>query len=172
MGPSFVGSVMKIAKIEVFQVDLPYAGGVYVLSGGREYRSFDATFVRVTTDYGLQGWGESTPFGPNYIAAHALGVRSGIEEIAPMLIDADALAVDRANDLMDQALMGHLHAKTAIDLALWDILGKATNLPCYQLLGEVMTCQCPGSAAYMQDPQTICVGASRITARVDIAAIV
>ena len=61
MGPSFVGSVMKIAKIEVFQVDLPYAGGVYVLSGGREYRSFDATFVRVTTDYGLQGWGESTP---------------------------------------------------------------------------------------------------------------
>ena len=135
LGLSFVGSVMKIAKIEVFQVDLPYAGGVYVLSGGREYRSFDATFVRVTTDYGLQGWGESTPFGPNYIAAHALGVRSGIEEIAPMLIDTDALAVDRANDLMDQALMGHLHAKTAVDLALWDILGKATNLPCYQLLG-------------------------------------
>jgi cis-L-3-hydroxyproline dehydratase len=30
---------MKIARIELYQRDLPYAGGVYLLSGGREYRS-------------------------------------------------------------------------------------------------------------------------------------
>ena len=64
---------MKIARIDVFQQDLPYSGGVYRLSGGREYHSFDATFVRITTDTGLEGWGESTPFGATYIAAHALG---------------------------------------------------------------------------------------------------
>ncbi|MGE0008888.1 MAG: hypothetical protein AB7S92_25325 [Parvibaculaceae bacterium] len=38
---------MKIEQIDVFQVDLPYSGGVYLLSGGREYRSFDATIVRI-----------------------------------------------------------------------------------------------------------------------------
>jgi L-alanine-DL-glutamate epimerase-like enolase superfamily enzyme len=54
---------MRITGIDVFQVDLPYAGGTYRLSGGREYRSFDATIVRVRTDTGLEGWGESTPFG-------------------------------------------------------------------------------------------------------------
>ena len=62
---------MKITSISVFQVDLPFAGGVYRLSEGREYRSFDATVVRIDTDAELEGWGESTPFGSNYIAAHA-----------------------------------------------------------------------------------------------------
>lgn len=46
---------MRIVRIDVFQVDLPNAGGVYRLSGGREYRSFDATIVRLEADNGLTG---------------------------------------------------------------------------------------------------------------------
>ena len=80
---------LKIAQIDVFQVDLPYSGGVYKLSGGRSYSSFDSTVVRITTDNDITGWGESTPFGSNYIAAHALGVRAGIAELAPHLIGQD-----------------------------------------------------------------------------------
>lgn len=57
---------MKIERIDVFQVDLPYVGGVYRLSGQREYLSFDATGVCVGADNGLQGWGESTPFGSTH----------------------------------------------------------------------------------------------------------
>jgi L-alanine-DL-glutamate epimerase-like enolase superfamily enzyme len=126
---------MKIKKIEVFQSDLPYAGGVYHLSGGRSYESFDATFVCITTECGLQGWGESTPFGATYIAAHAGGVRAGLAEIAPSLIGANPCRVDRINDLMDMTLLGHAHAKTPIDVACWDIFGKATNMPVCDLLG-------------------------------------
>ncbi len=126
---------MKIQQIDVFQVDLPYSGGVYTLSGGREYRSFDATFVRITTDNGLEGWGESTPFGSTYIAAHALGVRAGIEEIAPHLLGRDPRHVDRINDAMDEALVGHLHAKTPIDVACWDLFGKSVGMPVCDLLG-------------------------------------
>jgi len=85
---------MKIAAIEVYQADLPYAGGVYTLSGGREYTSFDATFVRVVAQDGTDGWGESTPFGSTYIAAHALGARAGIAEIAPQLLGRDPRQVD------------------------------------------------------------------------------
>ena len=55
---------MKIAEIDVYQVDLPYSGGTYRLSGGREYTSFDATIVRLTADDGTTGWGESTPAWP------------------------------------------------------------------------------------------------------------
>ena len=126
---------MKIASIDVFQVDLPYVGGVYRLSGGREYHSFDGTVVRVTADNGLEGWGESTPFGPTYIAAHARGVRSGIEEMAPGLIGLDPRRVDRINDAMDTALAGHLHAKAPIDIACWDLFGKSVELPVCELLG-------------------------------------
>ncbi|MEM1161712.1 MAG: mandelate racemase/muconate lactonizing enzyme family protein [Pseudomonadota bacterium] len=126
---------MKIVAIDVFQVDLPYAGGTYELSGGRVYKSFDATIVRIRADNGLEGWGESTPFGPNYIAAHARGVRAGIAEIAPHLLGRDPIEVDRINDQMDEALTGHNHAKAAIDIACWDLFGKAVGLPVSTLMG-------------------------------------
>jgi L-alanine-DL-glutamate epimerase-like enolase superfamily enzyme len=126
---------VKIERIDVFQVDLPYAGGVYRLSGGRSYVSFDATVVRIRTDNDLEGWGESTPFGATYIAAHARGVRAGIAEIAPMLIGMDPRRVDRINDAMDAALAGHLHAKAPIDIACWDLFGKSVGLPVCELLG-------------------------------------
>ena len=126
---------MKIEKIDVFQVDLPYVAGTYRLSGGREYTSFDATIVRITSDEDIEGWGESTPFGSNYIAAHALGVRAGIAEIAPNLIGCDPRHVDRINEVMDQSLVGHNHAKTALDVACWDIFGKSVDMPVCDLLG-------------------------------------
>lgn len=127
---------MKIKQIDIHKVDLPYKGGkTYLLSGRREYRSFDATIVRMETECGLEGWGESTPFGSTYVASHALGVRAGVAEIAPALIGLDPRRVDRINDAMDTALLGHLHAKTALDVACWDVFGKSVGLPVCDLLG-------------------------------------
>lgn len=126
---------MKIVEISVYSVVLPYSRGVYHLSGGRTYTEFDVTVVAITTDQGLTGWGESTPFGANFVAAHALGVRAGIEELAPNLLGEDPLNIDRLNDLMDDILKGHPHAKSALDIACWDLLGKATGLPVHTLLG-------------------------------------
>lgn len=126
---------MKIKRIDVFQADLPYSGGTYRLSAGREFKVFDATIVRMETECGLEGWGETTPFGSTYIAAHASGARAGIAEIAPHLIGRDCRQVDRLYDLMDGALLGHAHAKAALDVAAWDILGKTTGMPCWMLLG-------------------------------------
>lgn len=91
---------MKNSEIEVYQVDLPYAGRIYRLSGGRTYTSFDATLVCIRTDNGLEGWGESTPFGPNYIESHARGARAGIAEIAESLLGRDPRQVDRINETM------------------------------------------------------------------------
>ncbi|MEM7533500.1 MAG: mandelate racemase/muconate lactonizing enzyme family protein, partial [Chloroflexota bacterium] len=145
---------MKITKIDVFQVDLPYIDGVYTLSGGREYHSFDATMVRVTADNGLEGWGESTPFGATYIAAHARGVRAGIDEIAPHLLGLDPRHVDRINDAMDEALVGHTHAKTPIDVACWDIFGKAVEMPVCDLLGGRTQVKMPLiSSVYTGEPE-------------------
>lgn len=145
---------MKISQIELYQVDLPYSGGVYLLSGGREYTSFDASIVRIVTDDGTDGWGESTPFGSSYIAAHALGTRAGIAEIAPHLLGRDPRQVDRINDTMDQALVGHNHAKTALDIACWDVFGKSVNLPVCELLGGSTGIRMPTiSSIYAGDPE-------------------
>lgn len=126
---------MRIDRIEIYQADLPYAGGTYHLSGGRSYTGFDATFARVITTCGIEGWGESTPFGATYIAAHAGGVRAGLERVAPAVTGMDPRLHDRIYDAMDSALVGHHAAKTPIDVACWDIAGKAAGLPVCDLLG-------------------------------------
>ena len=144
---------MHLERIDVFQVDLPYAGATYNLSGGRSYTSFDATFVRLTTNTGLEGWGESTPFGSNYVAAHARGVRAGIEELAPHLLGTDPRRVDRCNDRMDELLAGHPAAKTAFDVACWDIFGKSVDLPVCELLGGSTDERMPViSSVHLGDP--------------------
>lgn len=145
---------MQIDRIDVFKIDLPYSGGVYLLSGGREYRSFDATFVRITTSDGTEGWGESTPFGSTYIASHAMGVRAGIAEIAPNILGLDPRHVDRVNEAMDSALVGHLHAKTALDIACWDVFGKSVGMPVCDLLGGRTNAAMPViSSIYVGDPE-------------------
>ena len=126
---------MKIARIEAYQVDLPYSGGTYMLSGGRMYESFDATIVRVVADNGSDGWGESTPFGATFVAAHGRGVRAGLEEIAPHLLGRNPRHVDRINDAMDEVLAGHNHVKTPVDVACWDLFGKSVGMPVCDLLG-------------------------------------
>ncbi|MER8409650.1 mandelate racemase/muconate lactonizing enzyme family protein [Mesorhizobium sp. M1307] len=145
---------MKIARIELYKIDLPYDGGVYLLSGGREYTSFDASIVRMVADDGTEGWGESTPWGSTYIASHALGTRAGITEIAPALLGRDPRQVERINDTMDFALVGHNHAKSALDVACWDIFGKSVGLPVAELLGGGSGKPLPMiSSIYAGDPE-------------------
>ena len=126
---------MKITAIDVHAVTLPYSGGVYRLSGGREYRGFDAAIIRMETDKGIEGWGESTPFGASYIAAHSGGVMAAIDVLAPAILGMDPRMTDRVNDRMDMVMKGQNAAKTALDVALWDILGKAYDRPVVDLLG-------------------------------------
>ena len=126
---------MKIAQIEVFQVDLPVKGGVYRLSGEREYTSYDSTIARITTDCGRIGWGESAPFGATYVAAHATGTRAAIELLAPALIGMDPRQHDRIWERMQSTLSGHRDARTALDVACWDIAAQAAGLPLCDMLG-------------------------------------
>ena len=131
---------VEITRIAVYQADLPVPGGAYHLSGGRAFPALDSTLVRIETargktGAGVTGWGESCPFGPVYLPAHALGVRAGIAELAPHLIGHDPTAVERLGELMDAALPGHFHAKSALDLAFWDIAGKLADRPVCEIMG-------------------------------------
>ena len=125
----------KITRIEAFQVDLPLREGRYTFSGGNFVEVFDSTIVAVHTDVGITGYGESCPLGPVYLPAYAEGVRAGIAKIAPALIGADPSALSLMNARMDAALRGHPYAKSALDVACWDILGKLTGQPIVTLLG-------------------------------------
>jgi len=99
------------------------------------FSAFDSTVVIIETDSGLTGVGETCPLGPAYLPAYAEGARTGLRKLAPDLIGENPLELDRINDRMDALLKGHPYVKSAIDMACWDLLGKATNLPVYALLG-------------------------------------
>jgi L-alanine-DL-glutamate epimerase-like enolase superfamily enzyme len=96
---------------------------------------FDSTIVGVETDTGLIGYGEVCPLGPFYLPAYAAGVRTGLLELGPLLIGENPLELGKLNHRMDAALKGHPYVKSGIDIACWDILGKATGLPVCTLLG-------------------------------------
>ena len=150
---------MKIQKIAVYGVDLPIPGGGASVAGGRTPDFAESTIVSLETDAGLVGWGEACPIGvangPScgmifypekkrslgmasgaaYLPTFAVGVRAGIAELAAHLIGEDPRQINRINDIMDGVLVSHNYVKTAIDMACWDILGKAAELPLTDLLG-------------------------------------
>ena len=126
---------MKITRISVYQVDLPLEHP-YWLSGGRlKFECLDATFVKIETDAGITGWGEGTPWGHTYVPAHGPGIRAGIETMASFVLGLDPRRVLDVERAMDLALPGHLYAKSPIDMACWDIAGKAAGLPIADLMG-------------------------------------
>jgi len=125
---------VKITRITAWRADLP-RGRVFRLSGGRQTSSFDTTLVRVETDAGIAGLGEVCPLGSAYLPAYAAGVHTGLAEIAPQLLGEDPTAIERFNRTMDGLLKGHPYVKSALDLACWDILGRAAGLPVVTLLG-------------------------------------
>jgi len=126
---------MKIRRISAFPVALPLVEGSYQWSGGKSVAVFDSTLVRVETDTGAVGFGEVCPLGPAYLPAYAEGVRAGIAVLAPHLIGEDPLELERLNRKMDAALKGHPYVKSGIDIACWDLLGQAAQLPVASLLG-------------------------------------
>jgi L-alanine-DL-glutamate epimerase-like enolase superfamily enzyme len=126
---------MKIQCIRAYQVDLPLHEGTYKWSGGKSVTVFDSTVVAIETDAGLVGFGEVCPLGPFYLPAYAGGVRAGIAELGPHLLGEDPCQLGRLNRRMDAALKGHPYVKSALDMACWDILGKATGQPVCVLLG-------------------------------------
>jgi len=126
---------MKIARIFAHRVELPLVEGSYQWSGGKSVSVFDSTIVGVETDGGLIGYGEVCPLGPFYLPAYAEGVRTGIRELGPHLIGLDPRELGVLNHRMDAALKGHAYVKTGIDIACWDLLGKASGLPVCQLMG-------------------------------------
>ncbi len=126
---------MKITRVSVFQVDLPLAKP-YWLSGGRlRFDQLDSTLVAVDCDTGHRGWGEGCPWGHTYLPAHGAGIRAAAELLVPALLGQDPRELDRLNRLMDLVLPGHLYAKSALDVACWDLFGQATGQPLSALLG-------------------------------------
>ncbi len=126
---------MRISGVTMWGVRLDLKRS-YRLSGGRLlFEHLDSTIIRVDTDEGVSGWGESCPWGSSYLPAFAGGVRAGIAELAPAVVGMDPRQTDVVYRAMNLALPGHGYVKTAIDMACWDIAAQSAGLPLVDMLG-------------------------------------
>ncbi len=126
---------MKISRIDVFNHELTYAHGEYVMSAGRVVNSLPSTIIRIATNDGLVGFGEVCPLGATYLASHAGGARAALELLAPSILGLDPINLAAINDAMDSRLTGHEYAKSPLDVACWDIMGQAFGTSVTTLLG-------------------------------------
>ena len=127
---------MKITAIETFCMAwrMPYA----IAYAKGEYQDREAVLVKVSTDDpDITGWGESAVWG----GPHASTVAVIEKEIAPLVIGEDPRRVEH---IWDKVFHGtYMHGRkgmvvsclSGIDIACWDIIGKAAGQPLWRLLG-------------------------------------
>lgn len=129
---------MRITSIDVHGLRLTNADGAFALSGDRVLDGADSTLVRIATDAGIEGWGETCPLTGAYLPAFTGGIRAAIAELAPALLGADPRNLAEVTARLDGTLLGQAAAKAALDVACWDLLGRAAGLPAATLLGGIV----------------------------------
>lgn len=123
---------MKITAIEAIPYSIPYVKPLCFASG--EVHSAEYVLVQVHTDEGLVGVADAPPrpFTYGETQRSVIGV---IERIfAPQLTGMDVFAREQVHARLHRTV-GNPAAKSAIDMALWDIAGHALDQPVTQLLG-------------------------------------
>ena len=132
-----------IDKIDAVIVDVPTIRG-HVLSMAT-MKTQSAVLVRVYFSDGSEGIGEGTTIGGlSYCPESPESIQSVIDTyIAPALIGSDGDRVSGAIHLMDRLVQGNRIAKAAVEIALWDGLGKRLDVPVSQLFGGAVHSQLP-----------------------------
>jgi len=144
---------MKITRVETRVLNLPMLidSDATPMLGGRARTSIDMLLVRIDTDAGITGWGEA--FGHRIFPA----TRAAIDTLlGPMLVGRDASQIAAITDDLQRTLHGvgrggaTIYALSGIDIALWDIAGKAAGQPLYKLLGGSRTTDLPAYASLLR----------------------
>ena len=124
---------MKITRIEAIPVRVPRPQAFKSSLG--THRNSENAVVLVHTDEGLTGLGEASSVWDR----RGLGESEVINGLlSAQLVGLDPRRIRDIADRMDQLLHRSYPAKAGIEMALYDLVGKASGLPVYQLLGGMV----------------------------------
>jgi L-alanine-DL-glutamate epimerase-like enolase superfamily enzyme len=126
---------MKINQIEAIPVNVPLKPELRTKTSHGEHATSPYVIVRVHTDDGLIGLGEAT-VAPRWTGETSIGCVAAINGlIAPALVGEDATQITKLTQQMNRVIKLNPFMKSGIEMALWDLAGKAAGVPVYQLLG-------------------------------------
>lgn len=127
-----------IDKLDVFTYDVRYRHGEYMMSGGRGATHQEGTVVRLTDSDGETGWGEIVPLGGTYLPAFPGGIRAAYPVLQGAVLGLDVDRPRTVSAAMDEVLLEQRAAKSAVDVALWDLRGKKLGIPVSSLMGGMV----------------------------------
>ncbi|GIV79687.1 MAG: dipeptide epimerase [Litorilinea sp.] len=126
---------MKITAIETIPVQVPIHPGRAIRSGRGYHTVSPFLLVKIHTDEGITGLGEVS-CTPAWSGEDQFTAARMIDQyLAPLLMDQDPTHVERLMAQVARAIANNPFTKSALEMALWDILGKVAGLPVYRLLG-------------------------------------
>jgi L-alanine-DL-glutamate epimerase-like enolase superfamily enzyme len=158
---------MIITGMEAIPLRIPFKAGTRSEAsawGDSNLPAADALLVRVTTDRGLTGWGEA--FGFRAVASAKLAID---RMIAPLCIGQDATRIEAL--MLDVQKKLHVFGRagalafgiSAVDIALWDIAGKAANTPLFRMLGGgAADLPCYASLVRYSEPSLVRAGVRQV----------
>jgi len=126
---------VRITRIETIPVEVPIKPALAIRSSRGAHTASPFLLVKVHTDEGLVGLGEvsATPRWSGedqFTAAHFIET-----QLQPQVAGEDPTAVERLTARLGRALAANPFTRAGIEMALWDLLGKAAGMPLYRLLG-------------------------------------
>jgi len=122
---------MKITKTEIYLYKIPMVPFT-IATGTMEFAQ--NVLIKIHTDEGIIGWGECSAF-PMIVGETQQSCYLLAKDFAAFWKDKDPLAMEDRLKELDQIIAGNYTAKSAFDLALYDIAAKAANQPLYAYLG-------------------------------------
>jgi len=123
---------MKITRIELYKMDLPLDIPCKTSVGVID--STENVLVKIYTDSNIFGLGEASPF--SQITGDTQGSNLAVgQKLAKLVLNKNPLEIEDRMKEINRFIAGEPSIRSAFDMALYDILGKAANLPVYALLG-------------------------------------
>jgi L-Ala-D/L-Glu epimerase len=123
----------RIATIQSTVVETPMNFGIKTTYGS--WASQPHVIVKLTTEEGISGFGESSPLG-FFTGETAEMVKMVIDTIlSRIILGRDPFDIESILEAMDHELPKNMSSKVAIDMALYDLMGKVLGVPAYRLLG-------------------------------------
>jgi muconate cycloisomerase len=128
-------SALTIGDLRVVAADIPVRRPHHMSFTTLEVVNF--VFVRLETREGHVGWGEAACLGgPTWSEESPESIAATIERyLAPWMIGRDATRIEALRGEMSRRVQGNPFARAAVEMALWDVNGRALGVPVARLLG-------------------------------------
>jgi len=129
---------MKVVCVEIIETSIPLKKTYRLSRRAGDLQETTPILVKIRTDDGIVGYGETDPWG--IFTGETLGTVAAVlkEVLAPNIIGEDPTNVNNINRIQDSLVRGNLMAKSAIEMACYDLLGKSLGIPVHGILGGAL----------------------------------